>query len=79
MSAFCGAWSLSGEPIERLLGLRERRSMLEAAGSGPESITSGPLWSAASRGHLAEAGSNSLAWAGYLSRRAEGFNTEALL
>ncbi|MFH1618805.1 MAG: asparagine synthase-related protein [bacterium] len=50
MKALCGAWALSGEPVEKLLSEQERAAIIKVAGGESgcfEELISGPLWMAA--------------------------------
>lgn len=67
MSALCGAWSLSGQPVETLLGETDRRAMLALLPGGLAELRQGPLWLAAAKPLLAREGSRLLAVEGFLA------------
>ena len=78
---FCGAWDLSGDPIERRLGDPDRAAMRGSlGGENPDEFMNGPLWLAGATGSLSSDGEAALGLAGCAASRKDGpLDLKALL
>ncbi|MBI3552404.1 MAG: 7-cyano-7-deazaguanine synthase [Elusimicrobia bacterium] len=66
MTHLCGAWSLSGQSVRRLIPEARRRAALARA-SGADEVVAGPLWLACAPGSRADTEAGILAWDGFVS------------
>ncbi|MFH1620296.1 MAG: asparagine synthase-related protein [bacterium] len=83
MPNLCGAWAVSGGPIERCLSESDKNAMLAqlpGGSHGLDQFSAGPLWLAAGAGNMAHDGGSCLAVEGDIAFEEDGpQNLEKLL
>ncbi|MFH1620358.1 MAG: asparagine synthase-related protein [bacterium] len=75
MSNLCGAWALSGGPIEKHLTESDKNAMLAQEPDGPQGVcqfSGGSLWMAAGAGNMAHDGRACMAVEGYIAFEENG-------